>query len=245
MREITPLSSEDSFLVFDRIHKSFEFPYHYHPQVELNFIVHGKAYKRVVGDHSDEIDDLELVLIGPNLPHCCANHNCKSKRSHEITIQFNQDFFSQALMAKNIFKPISNLMPDSIKGILFSQETAEKLKNSLLNLSKMNSLDSFVEVMKILNQLANSKDRTLLSSYSIEQEKFSYKYTMQIVHDYVHQNFKSKIMLNDIAALVNISIPTFNRFIKQRTGKTFINYLNDIRVSYTVRWMLDRNMTIS
>jgi len=99
--------------------------------------------------------------------------------------------------------------------------------------------------MKILNQLANSKDRTLLSSYSIEQEKFSYKYTMQIVHDYVHQNFKSKIMLNDIAALVNISIPTFNRFIKQRTGKTFINYLNDIRVSYTVRWMLDRNMTIS
>ncbi|WP_374329088.1 helix-turn-helix domain-containing protein, partial [Soonwooa sp.] len=168
-----------------------------------------------------------------------------SKRSHEITIQFNQDFFSQALMAKNIFKPISNLMPDSIKGILFSQETAEKLKNSLLNLSKMNSFDSFVEVMKILNQLANSKDRTLLSSYSIEQEKFSYKYTMQIVHDYVHQNFKSKIMLNDIAALVNISIPTFNRFIKQRTGKTFINYLNDIRVSYTVRWMLDRNMTIS
>lgn len=245
LREITPLSPEDSFLVFDRIHHSFDFPYHYHPEVELNFIVDGKGYKRLVGDHSEEIGDLELVLIGPNLPHCWANHKCKNKRSREITIQFNQDFFSQSLIEKNIFKSINRLMKESIRGILFSQETAQQLKEPLLNLSKKKSFDSFVEIMKILDVLANAEDNVLLSSYSIEEETFSYKDTMMIVHDFVHKNFKNKIMLNDMASMVNMSIPTFNRFIKQRTGKTFVNYLNEIRISYTMRWMLERNMSIS
>ncbi|WP_300675660.1 AraC family transcriptional regulator [Soonwooa sp.] len=245
LREITPLSPEDSFLFFDRIHHSFVFPYHYHPEVELNFIVDGKGYKRVVGDHSEEIDDLELVLIGPNLPHCWADHNCKNKRSREVTIQFNQDFFSQALMEKNIFKPISRLLNESIRGILFSRETAEKVKASLLSLSKMDSFDSFLEIMKVLNILANDENRILLSSYSIEQEVFAYKDAMKTVHDFVHKNFKNKITLDEIASLVNMSIPTFNRFIKQRTGKTFVNYLNEIRISYTVRWMTERTMTIS
>lgn len=245
LREITPLSSEDSFLVFDRIHKSFDFPYHYHPEVELNFIVKGKGYRRIVGDHSAEIDDLELVLIGPNLPHCWANYKCKSKRSHEITVQFNQDFFSQALMKKNLLKPIDNLIKESIKGILFSQETAEKLKNSLLNLSKTKGFDSFIEIMKILNELANAENKTLLSSYSIEHETFADRDSMKVVHDFVHKNFGNKIKLNEIASLVNMSNVTFNRFIKKRTGKTFVNYLNEIRVSYAARWLMERSMTVS
>lgn len=53
-------------MVFDRIKKSFDFPYHYHPEVEINFIWKGKGYKRVIGDHTGEIDNLELVLVGPN-----------------------------------------------------------------------------------------------------------------------------------------------------------------------------------
>jgi transcriptional regulator GlxA family with amidase domain len=37
---------------------------------------------------------------------------------------------------------------------------------------------------------------------------------------------------------------TFNRFIKKRTGKTFINYLNEIRISYAARWLMEKNLTV-
>ncbi|WP_316931317.1 AraC family ligand binding domain-containing protein [Chryseobacterium sp. P1-3] len=189
LREITPLSPEDSFLVFDRIKASFDFPYHYHPEIEINFIYKGKGYRRMIGDHTGEIGNIELVLVGPNLPHCWANYRCKNRKTHEITIQFNQDFFHQALMEKNILKPINNLMKDSIRGILFSTETAEKLKDSFLNLSKMNSFESFIEIMKILNELAVAEDKKFLSSYSIELETFADNDKMKIVHDFVHKKF--------------------------------------------------------
>ncbi|MEJ0082477.1 MAG: hypothetical protein WDM78_16335 [Puia sp.] len=47
----------------------------------MNFIRGARGARRVVGDHVEEIDELELVLTGPNLQHAWFNHQCKSKRN--------------------------------------------------------------------------------------------------------------------------------------------------------------------
>ena len=88
-REIPPLSSGDSFLVFDRVKDSFDFPVHYHSEFEINFILNGKGVKRVVGDNIEEIDEVELVLVGPNLYHGWELNKCKNKQ-----IQGNNDSIS-------------------------------------------------------------------------------------------------------------------------------------------------------
>jgi mannose-6-phosphate isomerase-like protein (cupin superfamily) len=90
-REIPPMSPLDSFLVFDRIKDTFDFPVHYHPEYEINFILNGKGVKRVVGDNIEEIDAIELVLVGPNLHHGWQLNKCTSKKIHEITIQFDNN----------------------------------------------------------------------------------------------------------------------------------------------------------
>ena len=74
LREITPLTQGDCFTLFSRVKKDFDFPLHYHEEFELNFIQNGKGAKRVIGDHIEEIDDLELVLVGPNLQHGWFTH---------------------------------------------------------------------------------------------------------------------------------------------------------------------------
>ena len=61
-REITPLTHYDCFLVFERSKKDFDFPIHTHDELELNFIFNGAGVLRVVGDHKEEISDLELSL---------------------------------------------------------------------------------------------------------------------------------------------------------------------------------------
>ena len=69
LKEITPLTQGDCFTVFSRIKYEFDFPLHFHEEFELNFIHNAKGAKRVIGDHIEVIDELELVLVGPNLPH--------------------------------------------------------------------------------------------------------------------------------------------------------------------------------
>ena len=98
-REITQLAPDDSFLVFDREKDDFEFPIHFHPEYELNFIYNGKGVRRVVGDSLEEIGEVELVLVGPNLVHCWELHNCTNKKIHEITIHFHNDLFDKKLLS--------------------------------------------------------------------------------------------------------------------------------------------------
>ncbi len=245
LREIATISPDETFLVFDRVKKNFDFPIHYHPEIEINFISKGKGNKRIVGDHVGEIDDLELVMVGAFLPHCWDNYKGKSKKIHEITVQFNQDFFDSSLMKRRIMKPINDLVKLSIRGVLFSKETAQRLKDNFLGLSKKNSFEAFMEMMFILHELAIAEDKTILSSYSIEQETFVDNDSMKVVHDYVHNNFEKKISLEEVAQLVNMSIVTFNRYIKKRAGKTFVNYLNEIRVGYAARWLIEKDLTVS
>ena len=244
-REIAPLSAGDSFLVFDRVKDSFDFPVHYHPEFEINFILNGKGVKRVVGDSIEEIDNVELVLIGPNLYHGWELNKCTSKKIHEITIQFHNDLFHESLLSRRIMNPIRDMFNRSIHGILFSKKVAEELTTRLISLSKLDGMDYFLEITSLLYDLANSRNQKLLSTYTVDYDTFDDYDKMKLVYEYVQKHFTDKITLEDAANVANMSIISFNRFIKKRTGKTFVNYINDIRIGYAARWLVEKDMSVS
>ena len=101
LREITPLTQSDCFTLFKRVKTNFDFPLHYHEVFELNFIKNAKNARRVVGDHMEDIEDMELVLVGPNLQHAWFTNKCQSKSITEVTIQFHKDLFDDKLLRRN------------------------------------------------------------------------------------------------------------------------------------------------
>lgn len=244
-REIPPLSSGDSFLVFDRVKDSFDFPIHYHPEFEINFILNGKGVKRVVGDNIEEIDEVELVLVGPNLYHGWELNNCKNKQIREITIQFHNDLFHESLLSRRIMSPIKDMFNRSIHGILFSKKTAEELSSRIIKISKLDGMDYFLEIVSILYDLANSRNQRLLSTFTIDHDTFEDYDKMKLVYEYVQKNFSEKISLEEVSGVASMTTVSFNRFIKKRTGKTFVNYINDIRIGYAARWLVEKDLSIS
>jgi len=244
-REIAPLSSGDSFLVFDRVKDNFDFPVHYHPEFEINFILNGKGVKRVVGDNIEEIDDVELVLIGPNLYHGWELNKCTNKQIHEITIQFHNDLFHESLLSRRIMNPIKDMFNRSIHGILFSKKIATELTPRLVKISKLDGMDYFLEIISLLYDLANSRNQRLLSTYTVDYDTFDDYDKMKLVYEYVQKNFSEKITLDDLSNVASMSTISFNRFIKKRTGKTFVDYVNNIRVGYAARWLVEKDLSIS
>ncbi len=243
-REITQLTPEDSFLVYDRVKDDFDFPIHFHPEYELNFIKNGKGVRRIIGDHIDEIDDLELVLVGPNLPHVWELHNCTCKKIHEITIHINNDLLDEKLLARKIFKPIKDMFSRSTHGVLFSKKTTTEITPRLKNLSKISGIDYYLEFISILYDLSNSRNQKMLSTSFSQKKDFENSSKIKIVYDYIQENFHNKISLNEISELVNMSPVSFNRFIKNRTGKTFVTYVNNTRISHATRLLLEEDLSI-
>ncbi len=243
-REITQLSPSDSFLVYYRVKNEFDFPLHFHPEYELNFIHKGKGVRRVIGDHMGEIGDYELVLVGPNLPHCWELHNCTNKEIHEITIHIHNDLLDEKLLSRRVFKSIRDMLNRSIHGISFSEKTIKELMPRLMELPKTSGIDYFLEFVSILHDLSNSRNQKLLSTSFSNYNDFENSGKIKKVYEFVQNNFQRKISLDEISELVNMTPVSFNRFIKKRTGKTFVSYINNTRISYASRLLLETDLSV-
>lgn len=247
LREITPLTQGDCFTVFSRFKNDFDFPLHYHEEFELNFIQNGKGAKRVIGDHIEEIDDLELVLVGPNLQHGWFTHKLKGQQLHEITIQFHRDLFDDKFLQRNQMNFIRNMFEKSLRGILFSKETTESIMPRLIALTEKHGFDSVLELLSILHDLSTSRNIRTLSNTSFNNtESISYNSRrIRVVMEYLNKNFHKEVSLPEVAKLIAMSDVAFSRFFKMRTGKTFVDTLNEVRLGHASRMLIDTTQSIN
>jgi len=246
MREITPLTPGDCFTIFSRVKEKFDFPLHYHDEYELNLIINAKGAKRVVGGHIEAIDDLELVLVGPNVYHAWFTHQCQSKSITEVTIQFHKDLFDDKFLRRNQLSFVKNMIERSQRGILFSPETIAALKDRIYSLNKKSGFDSVLELLSILHDLSISRNMKTLSDSSFSNEQFHYNSRrIEKVFEYMNSHYNMQITLTEVAKIANMPEASFSRFIKKRTGKTFIDSLNEIRLGHASRMLIDTTNTVA
>lgn len=246
LREITPLTPADCFSIFSRTKTEFDFPLHIHEEIELNFIQNAAGAQRVIGDHVEEIGDIELVLVGPNLQHAWFTHNCKDKIIKEITIQFHRDLFDEKFLQRNQMSFIRNLFLRSARGVLFSTETATAILPRIEDLTQRHSFDSVLELISILHDLSISRNFRTLSDASFNREKFSYNSRrIDKIMEFVNNNFSQNITLSDAAKIAGMTEVSISRFFKLRTGKTFVDTLNDVRLGHASRMLIETTHSIN
>ena len=246
LKEITPLTSSDCFTMFERVKTEFDFPLHYHEEMELNLIINAGGAKRVIGDHTAEIDDIELVLVGSNLPHFWNTHRCRSNEIQEITIQFHKDLFEEKMLRRNQLKFIREMFEKSSRGILFGKTTSRQVSARLKKLRTKTGFDSVMELMSILHDLSISRNMQLLSKNSFNNIQPTYKSRrIEQVMEYIRENFDKHIELSDVAHIANMTEVSFSRFMKAQLGIGFIDTLLDVRLGHASRLLIDTHQPIA
>ena len=247
-REVTPLSAEDCFVIRSRVKSEFNYPVHVHPEFELNYIENAPGAQRLIGDSLEEIGDYELCLIGnENLEHAWMNGSCDSKDIFEITIQFHKDLFFESMLSKRQFHSVAIMFENAKKGIVYSRETILKVRDLLHKLCKNEEgFHSVIDLLNILQTLSEDKNsRILATSTFANRDDSSDSRRIQKVIDYLHENYQKEIHLADVAGHVNMSEVSFSRFMKKRTGKNYIEYLNDLRLGIASRHLIDTTKTVA
>lgn len=246
MREITPLTKSDCFTIFSREKDYFDFPLHSHEELELNFIMNAKGARRVIGDHIGTIENMELVLVGSNLPHVWQTHQCKSKSIKETTIQFHKDLLDEKFLRRNQLSFIRKMMEQSARGILFSVDTAKQVMPRLTDLNHTQGFDSVLELLSLLHDLSISRNMTTLSDATFSNAELSYNSKrIEAVMEYMAHHFQDTITLADVAKLVNMTEVSFSRFFKAKTGITFVESLLEMRLGHASRMLIDTADSVS
>ncbi len=233
-----------SYQKFDENKSNSNTFWHYHPEIELVY-VNGGAGKRQIGSHVSYYSKGDLILIGSNLPHCGFTDKL-TKNESETVIQMKQDFLGSDFFDIPEMKKIQGLLEMAKGGIAFSGRTKQKIGDKMEVLEYQTDFQRLLSVLNILNELANSKEMKVLNAegFAIETEVKDND-RINIVFNYVKSNFKEEITLEQIADLVSMTIPSFCRYFKKITNKTFTQFVNEYRLVHASKLLAEQPLSIT
>jgi len=244
IREITPLSDDDFFIVLNHYNASFGFPVHYHPEYELNMVSNSQG-KRIIGDSILDYNDLDLVLIGPNTPHAWTG-SVELSNAHVVTIQFHNDFLGESVLGRKLMLPIREMLEKSSRGILFSSETANYVQERIMNLCENQDFDSLLAFFSILFDLSISRNQKMLATPTyVCNFNPSKSRRIEKINEYIQQNIHQNIKIKEVSDLVNMSETAFSHFFKKRTQRSFSDYITDLRAGHAARQLIETEKNIS
>lgn len=228
-QEIVPITSDDLFIILNHPDAKFDYPIHCHPEYEINVVMKTEG-TRVVGDSEESFADLDIVMTGPYVPHVWKSDLVTN---HVITIQFSKELLNFQMISKRLFMPIRQMLVDSMQGLQFYGEDAVKIKDEIIELTRMQGFGTATKFLEILNSLAHASRRKLVTNMYESEVLISQSKSRRIskVCRYIEENLSRKISLADVALLVNMSESAFSHFFKKKTGISFITYVNNLRVA--------------
>ncbi|MDN3655544.1 AraC family transcriptional regulator [Ferruginibacter paludis] len=249
LRQITT-TPEASFLVRKDVGESMLNNWHYHPEVELLYIKKSSG-TWLIGDHIGNFDNGDMVLIGANLPHCFRHEyphiNKKGIAPGEsICIKFVPDIFGSTFLQLPETKAIRQLLSKCNTGL----KITGKAKNSLpLTIEKMLTATPGMKLaylLFLLEEIATSKEYLPLSSAGFMLSAGdTNKDKIKLVFEYTFNRYNEKISLPQVAAILNMTTPSFCRYFKSKTNKTYIQFLMEVRIGFACRLLVEDEKNVS
>lgn len=218
--------------------------WHYHPEVEIVYI-NGGSGKRQIGSHISNYNDGDLLLIGSNLPHCgFTDHTTGNTR--ETVIHMKPDFLGIDFMMLPETKNFISLFDRARRGITFGAETKKALGDKIESMENMMPFERLLCLIEVLNYLEQTGDHKVLNAKGFALEtQMQDNDRINMVFNYVKDNFKTPIALDDIADRTSMTVPSFCRYFKKMTRKTFVQFVNEYRVVHACKLLADSTMSIA
>jgi len=239
-----------SFSIHEDIYPFLYNHWHYHPEVELAYIRKGTGI-RLAGDSVEQFEDDDLILLGADLPHYWRSDAVYFKENlgmqvEAVAIHFKEDFWGRDFLELPEMLPIKKLLQQAKRGIKISGKTKKLIIPKMEAMLKATNSGRIEGLLNLLQIIAGSKDRVLLSSTGFTK-MYDTADTERIneIYNYTFNNFKKQITVKKIAAAVNISPNSFCRYFKTRTLKTYWQFLIEVRIGNACKLLIENKMSVA
>ena len=240
-----PVQLQSSFSVRHDVQPNFRGIWHYHPELELHYVIKGEGV-RFIGDNINNFSSGEILLLGENLPHCWR---CKEEyfqpdsglNVEAIVIHFLPECLGKYLLNLPEAYLLPKLFERARSGMIINGPAKEKLANLMRDAVNATNLDRIIVLLSILKTLAENENYkpVALSHQSFHQSNESDTIRLNKICAYTLSNYKKEITLEEIASISNLSITSFCRYFKLMTKKTYSDFLIEIRISHACRHLIE------
>lgn len=226
----------------------FDKPWHFHKDYELVLICESDG-TRFIGDNVSQFNDGDIMLIGPNIPHLFRNSEkyYKSERliAKSIFIHFTDDFLGKPFFDLPEMKLVRHFLDKSCLGFEFRGNAKQYISQKLIDMNKETPTKRLLSLLDILVFLSSSNDFEFILSNRFTANNSYDTDKINTVLQFIMENYTHSIYTEEIASKLNMTVPSFSRYFKHHTRKTFSKYVTEIRIGHACRLIMEDNYNIS
>jgi AraC-like DNA-binding protein len=219
---------------------------HFHPEVEILLVVQGTG-TRYVGDSVEPFAPGDLVMIGPNVSHeWCSDKPAGNSSAEAIYILFNTEIMGNEFWNLPESRIILKIIQKAGRGIKLTGRTRDEVASLMKRIDTSYGFTRIILLMSILEMIAFNGEYQYLATPVVQNtidERDGER--LNKVYRYVLDNCQQDISLGRAASLANLSKPAFCRYFKKRANKTFVRFLNEIRIGRACRFLVNENYSIA
>lgn len=250
--EKTKISVAESSLlsVISREESFFQAPFHSHPELELVYVKESYG-KRIIGNSVEQFAAGDMVFLGSDIPHVWLNdeiyyQDIDNLKAKAIVVYFNKEIFGTAFYELKETQKINSFFKQAVRGIAINGKTNKQIVKKLEKLVYKKDFEMIVGLFEILALLSESLDLAFINNeFYIPVDEKSKKDRLSGVFEYLKINYKEEISLIKIAEIANLTPTSFCRMFKLKTKKSFVEYLNETRVSNACKLLIETDMGIA
>ncbi|MBD0776768.1 helix-turn-helix transcriptional regulator [Maribacter sp. ANRC-HE7] len=219
---------------------------HSHKNFELNYITSGTG-RRIVGDNISGFEKGDLVLLGPELPHCWELLDAEKDEDPScIVTHFSENIIDNEFFKMPELQNVVVLLKQANRGIRFRTENDSEISEILTELSQSVGLEYYIGLLRIFNLLIKIEDRERLSNPMNRSSVFTKNIEkINKVYEYVFLNIQEGINLEEASSVLNMAPSSFCRFFKKKTGLTFMEYVKNVRVGMAAKLLAETDKQIT
>ncbi len=215
--------------------------WHYHVAMELTLFTSGEG-TRFVGDHIAPFGPGDLVLLGEKLPHYWHTHGSSAGLSVQWEFPHGHAFwgFPETLALAMLFKSAG-------RGLRFTGATAGVVRAGMHDLAQSTGPERLGVLLRVFARMAAApeKERMLLSERAFALPAGSgHQQAMAEAVRYLLANYRDELRLEEVLRLTAMSKPTFSRLFKKHSGKTFSEFVSQIRLQAACRELVETERSV-
>lgn len=223
--------------------------WHYHSEVELIYF-HKGGGTQFVGDHIKRFQAGDIILVGSNLPHFWRYDDVyfsgeEEAPVHATVIHFSENFWGDPFLQLPETKAIRILLDKARRGILVNAREEARIAELVEKIRASEGIARIVALIECLSAFAATEHPYLLSSIGFQPDYSELENDrINAIYDYTLRHFSRKIYLGDVAAVAGLAPNSFCRYFKSRTGKTYTQFVTEIRVGHACRLLINNRISI-
>ncbi|MPL87846.1 HTH-type transcriptional activator RhaS [bioreactor metagenome] len=221
--------------------------WHHHPEIEFLLIRGGKGIE-IVGDNTRDITEgCHMIITGPYLPHAISYERADAGKEVEaIVVHFSPEVLGNTFLALPEMSPIKELFSLTTYGLSVKGNTLASMEQEMYALFEADYADRLLILLRILQRIAREKEYDLIASKGFTNN-FSFNDNSRInkIYNFTFNNFQRDISISDVADQLNLSKESFCRYFKQKTGKTYVQFLMEVRIGYACKLLMENEMNVA